>query len=219
MHSIYQFVSGPLVWVAFIVFIVGCLFRLIRMIWMTYQKEQFVFSYMSLKYSLRSIIHWITPFGAVNMRKHPVMTIVTFTFHICLFIAPIFLLSHIILVDESWSLSWAALPDPVADILAIIVIAACLYFLVRRMISPEVKFVTSASDYGILMIVALPFVTGFYAYHQAPGYSIALILHILSGEIMLMAIPFTRLSHMIFSVFTRSYMGSEFGGVRHARDW
>lgn len=43
--------------------------------------------------------------------------------------------------------------------------------------------------------------------------------HDLSGEIMLVAIPFTRLSHMIFSVFTRAYMGSEFGGVRHARDW
>jgi len=219
MHSIYNFVSGPLVWVAFIIFIVGCLFRLIRMIWMTYQKEQFIFSYMSLKYSLRSILHWITPFGTVNMRKHPVMTLVTFAFHICLFIAPIFLLSHIILLDESWELSWAALPDQVADIMALIVIAACLFFLVRRIISPEVKFVTSASDYGILAIVVVPFITGFYAYHQLPGYPIALILHILSGEIMLIAVPFTRLSHMIFSIFTRSYMGSEFGGVRHARDW
>ena len=36
------------------------------------------------------------------------------------------------------------------------------------------------------------------------------------GEIMLVAIPFTRLSHMIFSPLTRAYMGSEFGKVRHA---
>jgi len=46
-----------------------------------------------------------------------------------------------------------------------------------------------------------------------------LILHILSGEIMLMAIPFTRLSHMLFFWFTRAYMGCEFGLVRNARDW
>jgi hypothetical protein len=45
------------------------------------------------------------------------------------------------------------------------------------------------------------------------------IIHILSGEIMLVAIPFTRLSHMIFFAFTRGYMGSEFGAVRHAKDW
>ena len=45
------------------------------------------------------------------------------------------------------------------------------------------------------------------------------ILHVVAGEIMLAAIPFTRLSHVVFAVFTRAYMGSEFGGVRHARDW
>jgi len=219
MHNLYQFVSGPMVWVAFILFIGGCLIRLIHMLQLVYRKERFIFSFMSLKYSLRSILHWIVPFGSVNMRKHPVMTIVTFAFHICLIVAPIFLLSHIILVDESWNLSWVALPDSLADIMTVVVIAGCLFFLVRRLKAPEVRYVTSASDYWLLLIVAAPFVTGFYAYHQGPGYSVALILHILSGEIMLVAIPFTRLSHMIFSVFSRAYTGSEFGGVRHARDW
>ena len=46
-----------------------------------------------------------------------------------------------------------------------------------------------------------------------------MILHILSGEVLLVAIPFTRLSHMLFAPLTRSYMGSEFGNVRNARDW
>ena len=78
---------------------------------------------------------------------------------------------------------------------------------------------TSASDYVILAIVAAPFVTGFFAYHQWFAYRSFMILHILTGEIMLVAIPFTRLSHMIYSPFTRAYMGSEFGAVRHARDW
>ena len=89
----------------------------------------------------------------------------------------------------------------------------------RRIRQPEVRFVTSASDFVILAIVAMPFITGFLAYHQWFNYKVFLILHILSGEVMLAAIPFTRLSHMIFSPFTRAYMGSEFGGVRRARDW
>jgi nitrate reductase gamma subunit len=46
-----------------------------------------------------------------------------------------------------------------------------------------------------------------------------LVLHIVTGEIMLAAIPFTRLSHMFYAPFTRAYIGSEFGAVRHARDW
>jgi hypothetical protein len=71
----------------------------------------------------------------------------------------------------------------------------------------------------ILLLVAAPFVTGYFAYHQWFNYPLFLNLHIFSGEIMLVAIPFTRLSHMIFSPFTRAYMGSEFGAVRHAKDW
>ena len=103
--------------------------------------------------------------------------------------------------------------------MTLIVIGGCVFFLVRRLTSPEVKFVTSASDYVILAIVAAPFITGFLAYYQWFGYQFFTVLHIITGEIMLVAIPFTRLSHMLFSPLTRAYMGSEFGGVRHARDW
>jgi nitrate reductase gamma subunit len=90
---------------------------------------------------------------------------------------------------------------------------------VRRVTQPEVKFVTSTSDFVILAIVAAPFVTGFLAHHQWLSYPLVMCLHVLAGDIMLAAIPFTRLSHMLFSPFTRAYMGSEFGKVRHARDW
>ena len=219
MHNLYLFVTGPLAWTAFILFVGGSLYRLIAMLILAIRKERFIFSYMSWRYGIRSILHWITPFATVNMRRHPILTIVTFAFHICLIMTPIFLLSHVILWDESWNLSWWSLPDGVADSMTMIVIASCIFFLVRRLVSPEVQFVTSASDYVILAIVAAPFVTGFFAYHQWFAYKSFMILHILAGEIMLVAIPFTRLSHMIYSPFTRAYMGSEFGAVRHARDW
>ena len=219
MHDLYLFVRGPLLWISFVLFAAGCCYRLLNLLLLVRKKESFIFSYMSLKYSLRSILHWITPFATVNMRKHPVMTIVTFAFHLCLIITPLFLLAHIILFDESWNLSWWALPDGLADVMTLIVIGGCVFFFYRRRILPEVKFLTSTSDYVILAIVAAPFITGFLAYHGWFGYRVILILHMLAGEIMLAAIPFTRLSHMIFSPLTRAYAGSEFGGVRHAIDW
>ena len=219
MYDIYNFVSGPLVWLAFIIFFGGCLYRLISLILLVNKKEKFIFSYMSWKYSMRSILRWITPFATENWRRHPVLTVVTFAFHICLIAAPLFLLSHNILWDESWNISWWTLPDGLADIMTLIVIGGCVFFLVRRLKLPEVQYVTSASDYVILAIVAAPFITGFLAYHQWFAYKWMVILHIVSGEIMLAAIPFTRLSHMIFAPLTRAYMGSEFGKIRHARDW
>jgi nitrate reductase gamma subunit len=219
MHDIHQFVSGPLAWLAFTVFIAGSLYRLLHMFVLVHRKERFIFSIMSWKYSLRSIFHWITPFASVNMKKHPVMTLVTFTFHICLLVTPVFLLSHAVLWDESWNLQLWSLPDPVSDVMTLAVVGCCVFFGVRRIQLPEVRYLTFVSDYVILGIVAAPFVTGFIAYHQWIDYPFFMVLHILSGEIMLMAIPFTRLSHMLFSPFTRAYMGSEFGNIRHARDW
>ncbi len=219
MHDLYSLVTGPLAWAAFIVFIAGSLYRLINMLYLVNKKEKFIYTYMSFKYSFRSIFHWIIPFATLNWKRHPVLTIVTFAFHLCLIITPVFLLSHAILWNESWNISLWTLPDGVADIMTLIVVGSCIFFLVRRLVSPEVQYVTSVSDYVILAIVALPFITGFIAYHQWFNYPFFMILHIISGEIMLVAIPFTRLSHMLFSPFTRAYMGSEFGGVRHTKDW
>ena len=219
MLDVYQFVSGPLLWLAFIVFIGGSLYRLISLLVLVHRKERFIYSYMSWKYSLRSILRWSTPFATENMRSHPGMTIVAFAFHVCLLLTPLFLLAHIVLIEESWNLSWWTLPNGLADAMTLIVIAGCIFFFVRRLTNPEVQYVTSASDFILLAIVIAPFVTGFLAYYQWFGYKFFVITHILAGEVMLVAIPFTRLSHMLTAPLTRAYMGSEFGGVRHARDW
>ena len=214
----YEIVRGPLAWVALLVFFLGTIYRIVSML-IEARKDKVVYPYMSLKYGLRSLMHWLIPFGSVNMRKRPVMTIVTFVFHICLVLTPIFLLAHIILVYESWKIQWWSLPECTADVMSVLVVLACVFFLVRRIVSPEVQNVTFLSDYVLLAVVILPFLTGFLAYHQLGPYRPMLILHILTGEIMLVAIPFTRLSHMFFFFFTRAYMGSEFGNVRNARDW
>lgn len=219
MNNLYRFVTGPLAWIAFLVFVAGSLVRIGHMLYLVRKKEAFIFSYFSMSYGLRSIFNWLIPYGPVNMRRHAVLTAVTFIFHLALIFTPIFLLSHVVLWDENWNVSYWSLPDAAADILTVVVIACCAFFWIRRMTQAEVRFLTSASDYVILLLVAAPFVTGFLAYHQVSGYPLFSILHVLTGEIMLMIIPFTRLTHMLFFPFTRAYTGSEFGAVRHARDW
>jgi nitrate reductase gamma subunit len=219
MYTIYNIVSGPLVWAAFIIFIGGSLYKLVSMAILARKKDGVVYEYMSLPYALRSIIRWLTPYSTINMRKKPVMTFVTFAFHLCVVLAPIFLYAHMILVKEAWDIGWWTLPDPVADIMTLIVILGCLFFLLRRVTQKEVRYLTSVSDFVLLLVVAAPFITGFWAYHQFAGAGWATILHMLTGEVMLAAIPFTRLSHMFFFPFTRGYVGSEFGAIRCTKDW
>ena len=216
--DLYEIVRGPLAWAALLLFVLGTVYRIVSML-IEARKDKVVYPYMSLKYGLRSLMHWLIPFGSVNMRKRPVMTVVSFVFHICLVLTPVFLLAHIILWNDSWAVQWWSLPESVADVMSVLVVLACVFFLIRRIVAPEVQNVTFLSDYVLLAVVVLPFLTGFLAYHQMGPYRPMLILHILAGEIMLVAIPFTRLSHMLFSPLTRAYMGSEFGGIRHARDW
>ncbi len=218
-NAIYNFVSGPLVWFAFIVFIGGSIYRIRNMIVLVNKKEKFIYTYMSLKYSLRSISHWMVPFATVNWRKRPVMTITTFIFHAGIVIMPFFIGGHVIMFHNAWGFSWGYLPEAFTDAVTLLVILCCTFFLLRRLALKEVKFLSDAADYWILFMAAAPFITGFFAYHNFGSYHFWIILHMLSGEIMLVAIPFTRLSHMIYAVFTRAYIGSEFGKVRHARDW
>ncbi len=219
MHNFINFIMGPMVWISFLIFFIGVIFRLYKMVRLLNKTEKFIYSYMSLKYSLRSIFAWLTPFLPVSTRKRPVFWGISYIFHVLLFLLPIFLLSHVVLLEESMQWSWFTLSDSVADILTIIVILSLVFFAIRRVIVPEVKFLTRVSDFIFILIVALPFITGFLAYHQLLTYQYPLIVHVISGELMLILIPFTRFFHMFTAPFTRAYIGSEFGNVRHAKDW
>jgi nitrate reductase gamma subunit len=216
--TLYNLVKGPLVWIAFIVFIGGSIYRLYSFINLA-KKDKTIMPFISLKYTIRSLFHWLIPFNSVNWRRRPVITIVTFLFHIGLVFIPIFLLSHNILWRESWGITWWTIPEELADIMTLVVIFCCVFFFLRRIFAPEVKFVTFNSDYLILFISFAPFMTGFLAYHQLLlSHKTMVILHILFGEIMLIAIPFTRLTHMFYFFLTRSWMGSQFA-LWHTRDW
>lgn len=219
MHDIYAFVSGPLVWISVAVFLFGSLYRLLSMFFLAKKKDAVSLAYMDWKFSLRSILNWLIPFRALGWRKNPALTAVTFVFHLCLVAAPIFLSAHVIMVRESWGIGWWTLSDSTADAMTILVILACAFFGLRRLCQKDVRYLTTPRDWLILAIAALPFVTGFLAYHQLFNYQVMIIAHALAGNIMIAAIPFTRLSHMFFTVFTRAYMGSEFGKIRRARDW
>jgi nitrate reductase gamma subunit len=217
--ELYNFLKGPMVWFAFIVFTCGSVCRVYSLIRLA-KKDRVVYPYLSLKYSVRSLVHWLIPFGSRNMRLHPWMTVFAFVFHVGIILIPVFLYPHIVLWHKAWGIRWWSLPENVADILTIVVLFCCIFFILRRIFASEVRLVTYASDYLIIAIVAAPFLTGFLAYHQFfVPYRLMLIIHILVGELMLMVIPFTRLSHMLSFWLTRAHTGSEFGVFRHSKDY
>lgn len=219
MHSLYSFLTGPMVWVSLLILVFGLIGKFIYLTNMAKKRDPYVFTYLKFKYALRSILIWFVPFATRNMRLNPVMTVVTFAFHICLILVPILTLAHIVMWEEAWGFGWWNLPETIAIIMSFVVLAGIAFFVGRRIKLPEARYVTRPQDFLILIIVALPYLTGILAYYQIFDYQTMIILHIISGHLMLIAIPFTWLSHLVLYPMTRGYAGSEFGGVRKAKDW
>jgi hypothetical protein len=131
--------------------------------------------------------------------------------HFGLLITPIFLLGHNVLLKERLGISLWTLPEAVADTMTVIVILSVIFLILRRIALPEVRIITNWYDYLLLLIAVSPFLTGFLAYHRAPDYYFWLMAHIISGHVLLIAVPLTKLSHFLLFFMTRAQLGMDYG--------
>jgi nitrate reductase gamma subunit len=150
---------------------------------------------------------------------HPVMSRVSTLFHVLLFLCPLLLPAHNILAYQALGVSIFTLPETVIDWLTVALMAAFLFFLARRVVVARVRALTAPVDYLILALVAAPFVTAYLAYHQFFAYRTVLLVHMIVGEITIMAIPFTKLGHMPFLLFARFFVGGEYAWKPGNRRW
>ena len=211
----YEFITGPLLWFSFSVFIVGVIVRMVLYIkGLDWQMDRVTYTVnvtYGIKGAFRSIFFWLFPFGTRSWRQKPGMTILFFVFHIGLIITPVFLQAHNIILKERWGISLWTIPDPVADVMTVAVMIAVLFLVLRRISLPEVRILTTAYDYFLLAIAVAPFATGFLARLQVSEYSVWMMVHIICGEIMLIVIPFTKLSHVILFFLSRAQIGMDYG--------
>ena len=215
----YDLLTGPLLWLTFIIFLGGMLVKIVFLYRLSRKKDQVFYDHVSFSWGLKSILHWLLPWSSASMRNQPFFTLMAFAFHLTLLAVPLFLDAHNILWDEAFGLSLWSMPDVLADLMAIVFIASVIFLFIRRIMRAEVRILSSAWDYLLLILTAAPFISGFFAYHQWGPYETLLILHILFAEILLILIPFSKLSHMLLFFFTRAFIGFEMGGRRGARSW
>jgi nitrate reductase gamma subunit len=212
----YQIITGPLLWLTFLVFVGGLAWRVYTYIkgldWKLDRVAYGTQTAYGVRGAARSIAAWIVPFGSQGWKVKPIFTILFFVFHIGIVITPLFLLGHAEIVKMRFGLSWPALPMALADVLTVAMMCAGAFIIVRRIALPEVRIITSLYDYLLLVITIAPFFTGFMAVHQLGGdYTFWLYAHILSGELMLIAIPFTKLFHVVGFFLSRGQLGMDYG--------
>jgi len=211
----YEFVTGPLAWLTFIIFFGGLIWRFVWYVrglnWQADRVSYTQYTSYGVRGALRSIVSWLVPFGTHSWRFYPGFTILVFVFHLGLLITPIFLLGHNLLLQERLGFSLPTIPEALADTLTVAMIVAGVFILLRRIAQPQVRILTTPYDLLVLAIAIAPFVTGFVAHYQLGNYKFWLITHILCGEIMLVAIPFTKLSHFLLFFLSRAQLGMDFG--------
>jgi nitrate reductase gamma subunit len=150
---------------------------------------------------------------------NPVMARVSVVFHVLLFLLPLLLPAHNILFFQSLRVSLPTLPEPFMDKVTLVLLAFGAFFLLRRILIPRVRLLTTLRDYLILLLVAAPFVTAYMAYHQWLDYRTVLVTHMIIGEIVIAAIPFTKLGHMPFLILNRFFTAGEYSWKPGNRRW
>jgi len=128
--------------------------------------------------------------------RTPIYTAATHLFHLCILVVPIWLYGHIAIWEDSiFELSWPPLPDIWADRLTLLALGLAACFLGRRIFLKRIRSRSSGFDYLLLVIVAIPFASGYSLAHgtfeTAPllGDSMETI-HLLSGEALLVTTAF-----------------------------
>ncbi len=211
-----SFVEGPLLWIAFLTFIIGSLFRIAIFFGVSLKKDKLIYKHFNLKYVFISIFRWLLPANK-DVVKNPVFTVLVYIFHICLLVVPIWYSTHIALWEQSrFEWWWTPIPDGLADIMTLVFLVIALVFLLRRIFLPSIRMLSTFSDYLILIATALPFMTGYFLTHgtlDSIGFisNNIYIIHILSAELMLILIPFTKLSHFILFFFSRASTAVDLG--------
>ena len=204
-------VRGPGLNIAIGIFILGVLWRLIEIYSLGRKKDLAAPRHRSGASGLSTVWRRSLPPPGM-LKRSPVSYMGGYVFHIGLAITVFLFAPHIKLVEGLIGLSWPALPSPVVDAVTVVTLATMVVVLVDRINKPVKRFLSTFEDYFTWALTFLPLLTGYLAVkHLLLPYTTLLALHILSVELLLIAIPFTKLFHVITLFASRWYNGDVAG--------
>jgi nitrate reductase gamma subunit len=147
-----------------------------------------------------------------TFKAAPFDVVVGTLWHIGFIIALLLFIPHVELIKSTFGIAWPALPNPVVDAITAITILGLVAALVHRLMHPVKRFLSTTEDYLIWGVTFLVVLTGYLAYHRLINpYPLALGIHILTAEVFLIVLPFTKLTHIFTAFAARWYNGAIFG--------
>ncbi len=206
MEGIVSFARGPLLLFSFLVCFVG----LARQVGLT--ATELVRAYrkagdqtIPFKFVFRQSLGWIIPVNALRGTRIP-YTLASLVFHVGIILVPLFLSGHIQLLRQGLGLAWPALPARLADILTLTTLAAAAALVLLRVGSRVSRSLSTFQDWFFLALCLVSLLSGFAVAHQAGNplpVRLTYLIHLLSAELLVALVPFTKLAHVVLFPFTR----------------
>jgi nitrate reductase gamma subunit len=142
----------------------------------------------------------VLPFRA--FRTKPVYAVVSILFHIGLLLTPLLLFDHALLFQNSIGISWLGitLPKHTADLLSVLTVITAFLLLILRISHKTTRAISRKQDYLWLILLMIPFITGLICANAAVSpdtYKTFIIIHMLSGNIIFILLPFTKIAHCV----------------------
>ena len=211
MEMLLEFARGPVFRLSFTLMILGLLRLIILHLINAY--EMFLRSNrrpVPIKQIIKATTGWLIPFNRSGLRT--IFILVSFIFHITVIITPFFLSAHILLWERGVGISYPAMSQAMANCMTLIAIVTSLVLFLRRIFSKAARELSSLQDFLIPLLVLIIFLTGFLAMHpriNPINYNSTMLMHVMSGNIIFILIPFTKLSHVV--LFWETQFISEMG--------
>ena len=150
-------------------------------------------------------ITWALPFRHF-IKGTVLFSSASFTMHIGLILVPVFLADHVALWERQLGCSLPAMGRGLADVLTLLTLVCLVVLFSFRVFSWRHRAVSGPADYWLLIALVLPFASGFLATHPGVNpfrWDVVMLVHLLSANILLVMVPFTKLAHVVLFAFDR----------------
>nr|WP_207191022.1 hypothetical protein [Halochromatium salexigens] len=205
------FIKGPMFSIAVAIFALGILVRLFEILALGRAHNYAAARGNEIIPGLKTIYRRFNP-DPGTFKRSTFDVLVGTLWHVGFVVVLLLFIPHIELIQSTIGIGWPGLPNPVVDAVTAITLLGLVAVLIHRFRQPVKRFLSTREDYLIWLVTFLPVLTGYLAYHRLINpYPLALGLHILSAEVFLIVLPFTKLSHIFTAFVARYYNGAIFG--------
>jgi nitrate reductase gamma subunit len=211
-----HFVRGPLFSAALLFFIFGMLYRLVSVIALGWKRDRVPSKRSKIAGGAINLLRPLVIFPFLprirqSGNRNPVTYLAGGIFHVGLFVVVMLGAAHVLAWESILGFRWPTLPLPIIDLFSAITIVALIVLFYNRLSNPVLRLLTRTPDYINLIIVFLPFLTGFFMTHRLLlPYEQIYTIHVLTVDILLFWIPLSRISHFVFYFITKPRHGARF---------